>query len=417
MKLESLFPSTTHRGLRERWLAGRHCVEHGDVARLGALLDVPLNVHEFVPRAAYYCTFSAFTADRQGELVPLHSISADHALQLFERGHTIQCSGAYPGSQSANAGAELCRELGIPHASASVRYIFSPPNVEDAFGWHFDTANVIAVQLSGTKRWQLAQNEDVRFPHRAGHPSQPVRGPLNDLPGFSPRGYGPRRFDKSALGDATHVEMVPGSVLFNPGGQWHRTSGVGNEGSCSVSFLFEPDSWLKLLVRGLVSTLVEDATWRAPALQITAPGTGRDEARAMLAERLESLKAQILDLTARDLLERAYESHLSRVPEDGAAWFRLDPTAHGSIERNANGSWQLSLVSEGSDTAVEIGDSLVAACQWILASECVPFSTSALLLATSPTPHDVGQDWVDRVTTLLSVFETLGALEPVDPPD
>jgi len=416
MKLECLFPSMKPQDLRARWLAGEHHVEHGDLARLDELLDIPLTIHELAPRVAYHCTFSAFEADSKGELVPLHGISADHAMQLFDRGYTIQCAGAYPGSRSAAIGPEICRQLGIPHASTSIRYIFSPAGAADAFGWHFDTANVIAVQLRGTKRWQLARNDDVRFPHRAGHPSQPVRGPLNNLPGFSPpSGYGPRYFDKSALANATSVELAPGSVLYNPGGLWHRTSGVGGEGSCSISFLFEPDSWLKLFVRGLTSALMEDATWREPALQITAPGHGRSAARAAFADRLERLAVVVRGLTAEALLERAYDSQLSHLADD-AAWFRLDPTATASIERAADGSWRLCVVSDGSETDVELGDSLVTACQWILASESVPFSTSALLLATSLSPQSMGQDRVERVVALLSALDTLGVVERIDGP-
>lgn len=415
MEHHDLFPSTTIEQLRECWLEGRHHVEHGDVARLGELLDAPLRPQEFIPRAAYYCTFSAFKANGDGELAPLHSISADHALQLYERGHTIQCAGAVRGTRSAEWSAELSRQWGIPHVSASVRTIFSPPNAVDAFGWHFDTANVIAVQLSGSKRWQLAPNEDLRFPHRAGHPSQPVRGPLNGLPGFSPRGYGPWSFDTSSFRDATRVELVPGSVLFNPGGQWHRTSSVGAQGSCSVSFLFEPDSWLKLLVRGLVSTLIEDAQWREPALGLTAPGAGRAVATAAFVNRVEGLKALVQELDAAELLQRAHDSHLSR-DVDGAGPLRLAPAARAGIEQAVDGQWRLSVVDgDGASTDLEVSAALVPSCRWILDSEHVPFSMSTLVLATSPSPENIEPDWIDRVTALISVLETLGVVDALPP--
>lgn len=412
MDLETLFPSLPAAGLRECWLAGRHHAEHGALARVAELLDAPLEPYEFIPRAAYGCEISAFKANEEGELAPLHSIGGQHALQLYQRGHTIQCAGAVAGFRAARCGAQLCRDLGIPASSVSIRTIFSPPNAVDAFGWHFDTANVIAVQLHGSKRWQLAPNEDVRFPHRAGHPSQPVRGAINRLPGITPRGYGSPTFDTSGFGDATEVRMVPGSALFNPGGHWHRTSSVGAQGSCSVSFLFEPDSWLSVFVRGLVSTLLEDPTWREPALGITAPGSERARATEAFGRHLARLATQVQQLDPAEVLERAYESHLLHVAEDSAR-VRLASAVTARIERVADGSWRLYVADEdGESTSVELSEALVPVARWILGSEGVPFSTSSVLLATASGLHDADPSWVGTVSTLLSVLETLGVVEP-----
>ena len=155
MKLGQLFPPLSAADVRAHWLSGDHVCHHGDPARLPDLADMVTDLREFVQRFAYHCTFSAFRADSAGELAPLHGITADQALLLYGRGHTIQCAGTHDPRLTP----PLCRELGIPHVNTTIRHIFSPPDAVDAFGWHFDTANVIAVQLAGSKRWQLADKD------------------------------------------------------------------------------------------------------------------------------------------------------------------------------------------------------------------------------------------------------------------
>jgi hypothetical protein len=236
-----------------------------------------------------------------------------------------------------------------------------------------------------------------------------VRGPLNDLPGFSPATYGPRAFDKAALRDASSIRLTAGSALFVPGGEWHRTSSVGEEGSCSVSFLFEPDSWLKVVLRGLVSALVEDEAWREPALRIASPGRPRGDVRARLGEQLERLRARLARLDTDEVLERAYDSYLASVADEREL-FQLDPSVRAGLDQRVDGRWCLSVATDPAGIEVEVAEALVAACRWILASEAVPFSASAILFATVTAPHSSAPEHVERVVALLSVLETLGVL-------
>ncbi len=411
LRIGDVLPGISVDALLHAWLDARSLLVRGDPLRLGPLAALPHDPAQLLPCLDRRCTLSSFAADAQGRLVTRHELERDDALRRFEDGQSIQIAHAETHPPLANAGADLARELGFPASIVTTRIVYSPPGASDAYGWHFDGADVIVAQVVGSKQWQLADNPDVRHPHRAGHPDEPVRGPLDGLPGLSPPEYGPRRFDCSAFDTPRSVRLVAGTAMFVPSGMWHRTGAIGDTVSCSVSFMFQPDSWARLLARAMTSLLTADPRLRRPAVGLGLPGRARSDAHRELAAAVDRLHALVESLDVREVIERATSSRLAHLPASSTQ-FRLRHTANARIEAAEGGGCSLCC----DDIEVELGPTLVDPSRWMLASEGVPFSIAELLHATAEAPLRVDPAHVERVSVLVDALVQLEVLEPARRP-
>jgi ribosomal protein L16 Arg81 hydroxylase len=136
---------------------------------------------------------------------------------------------------------------------------------------HYDSNDLVILQIAGTKRWQVFDSPVVN----------PVPGTTKKAP--------PERL-RSVFDQVLH----PGDFLFLPAGHWHHCEN-GQHRSLHVCILFEPPSGRNLL-QTLVSKLSLDETFRRPLT--------RHSSVERLAEHENALRARIIDAIQALSLER-----------------------------------------------------------------------------------------------------------------
>lgn len=178
--------------------------------------------------------------------------------------------------------AELVDRLSATIGATVSTYAFYTPPGDDGVGAHWDMADVFALQVEGTKRWNLW---DV--PDGAGwHDSQTLRP---DRP-------------------ADHViELAPGDGLYIPAGMGHRAF-AGPEGSLHLSVTVSTTSH-----RAIVRTLLEEVLAGIPLLD-RLPVDG--DRLAPVAALLREVAAAADKADPAALLARAdrHERHISTTP-------------------------------------------------------------------------------------------------------
>ncbi|MFQ5566692.1 MAG: JmjC domain-containing protein, partial [Paracoccaceae bacterium] len=287
---------------------------------------------------------------------------------------------------------------GLPGARSFCRQIEAdlglPPDTVRATGWaspsasgatcHYDTDDIISVQLRGTKRFDLA--------------------PMPDLPQPTGRQYSPgtRLVDETypqmvngfpTWQDAAFesLEMAPGSVLFFQRGTWHRTHSGGD--SLSISFVLEPPTAAECVLRQLRDVMLQDPRWRKPLYGAWGSGPRSEAAHRETGELLAQVPEIARVIAPRNvamafmseeqrlaLIDR--ESRFQRIPN--AAIVAGTPSAEAVeadiVHRQEDGSEQrlatLTVPSLGLD-----------ALNWIAAQDA-PFRMDALAAEFPAIPFD-----------------------------
>jgi 50S ribosomal protein L16 3-hydroxylase len=119
---------------------------------------------------------------------------------------------------------------------------------------HFDRQENLSIQVIGRKRWQLAENRTVAFPHEnhalGTRPAKTLRRLARTWPTTMPEA-------------ARTVVMRPGSALFFPRGMWHATETLTT--SLSLTLIFPVPNWAQTLSAKLLERLTLDERFREPA--------------------------------------------------------------------------------------------------------------------------------------------------------
>lgn len=141
--------------------------------------------------------------------------------------------------------AQLCRalELEFSHAVQTNIYL-TPPNAQ-GFQTHYDTHDVLVLQVEGTKRWRLYDT--------------PVGAPFRGEQ-FTP--------DAVAAGDITaDLVMEPGDVLYVPRGLMHDAVNADLDGpSLHITTGILVRTWADFLLEA-----VSEAALKSPALRAALP--------------------------------------------------------------------------------------------------------------------------------------------------
>jgi len=167
-------------------------------------------------------------------------------------------------------------------APVSANLYYSPPNARSS-GLHYDTKDIFAVQLGGSKNWQVEQGKR-KYPSlwwdRPGNPRMPPPDPSQYL----------------------HHTVRRGDLLYIPAGHWHEAA-AGDGGSIHVSIGFRPMTVRETIVALLDHLSDEKIEHRAFAFGATDPRSGIwDEA---LAERCWGRAADRFTRFAQLLHDRA----------------------------------------------------------------------------------------------------------------
>lgn len=156
---------------------------------------------------------------------------------------------------------------------------------------HFDQNINFVLQISGTKKWWVAPNTNVKNPlvrHTLGHSADPELSSYSDS-----------EFPESFPDDASEYTLEPGSILFLPRGAWHKTEALAD--SISLNFTFTPATWVDLFTAALRGRLQQSSNWRE-----TADFVSDQELHVHAIEKFDLLLAELAkdapSWRARDIL-------------------------------------------------------------------------------------------------------------------
>lgn len=153
---------------------------------------------------------------------------------------------------------------------------------------HFDADCTFNLQLQGEKRWQVAQNESVSYPHR---PRLITERMIPDM-----ERYAAEPFPARMPSGGTRFTAKAGSVDYLPHGCWRATTCRAD--SFSLLFVLAGPKWYELFSREIEAELIQWADARRISL-IGAPGAGKSAAKI-----LARLKAMVSRMDADRLVER-----------------------------------------------------------------------------------------------------------------
>ena len=320
-------------------------------------------------------------AAKSSHMMPIDKRAAEYAYKMGLTIYLDNVTAVLPGA--AAFARQIEAELGLPPRSARVTAWASP--TESGAACHYDTTDVISIQLRGTKRFELA----------------PMAGPANP----TGRQYSPGAtqvvddaYPQMVDGfptwhDATFecLEMAPGSVLFFQRGTWHRTHAAGD--SLSVSIMLEPPTAADCILRQLRDVMFQDPRWRQPLYGAWGRGAQSEAAY----HEIEALLAHVTEIAGviapRDvaLAFMTEEQRLASI--DGESRFQRIPNATISAGTRSGDEVAVEIVrchEDGSEerlvtmTVPGLGLDVL---NWIVAQDA-PFRVDALAARFPDVPFD-----------------------------
>ncbi len=214
---------------------------------------------------------------------------------------------------------QLEAELGLHEGAVSMSGFASPR--DDGLNRHYDSAELISVQLAGTKRFHHAPVPEMPSP--TGGQYAPRAAPVDEL--YPQAGQGFPSPDRAVFAMAP---MAPGSVLFLPRGTWHYTQ--ASEPSLSISTVVDPPAALRCLLDQLRLLLLQDPQWRQPLFGAFADAPRAAVTRDAAAALLAGLPAIVARLTPDDLVPAPASIPWRLAHITPAARFQRTP--HGRVE-------------------------------------------------------------------------------------
>lgn len=174
---------------------------------------------------------------------------------------------------------QLRRDLGLSAQTHGRCLIYATP-AQGGTAPHFDQNINFVLQLSGQKKWWLAQNQHIQNPtvrHTMGLPVDPELKIYLDseMPTQMPP-------------DAKVIELKAGSLLFVPRGYWHSTH--AEKESLSLNFTFTEPTWIDLFTMALKTRLLQSAEWRASTQGVSDP-----EMRILAEQKFELLLEALIE--------------------------------------------------------------------------------------------------------------------------
>ena len=250
MGFRTIFPKNA--GFAKTHWPRRSLLHHGPLSRFEHLaaaseLSSPKALLDAMARRGF-----PLFVEREGE--PFHEVDvSSNDPSLFTKGATYTCFGV---ERFVPAVRELLDEikcdLELPSLTPTCHGYIS--GAAARIRAHFDRQENLSLQVVGKKRWQLAENRTVAFPHEnhalGTRPAKTLRRLSSQWPTRMPE---PTRT----------VLMRPGSALFFPRGMWHSTETVTT--SLSLTLIFPAPNWAQTLTTRLLERLTLEEQYREPA--------------------------------------------------------------------------------------------------------------------------------------------------------
>jgi 50S ribosomal protein L16 3-hydroxylase len=150
---------------------------------------------------------------------------------------------------------QMKSDLGISSRSFARCLVYAIPDGKGTAA-HFDQNINFVLQIHGTKKWTLANNNSVMNPmdrFTMGLPVDPEMMSYLNAP-----------MAETMPEETYSFELKPGSLLFVPRGVWHATHADGD--ALSLNFTFTAPAWMDLFLGALRSRLILSTEWRETAL-------------------------------------------------------------------------------------------------------------------------------------------------------
>lgn len=287
-------------------------VARGDTERLPpALLDPELNQFDALSRR-YKGVVSFFGDARSGHMVPVEGIDAAAPYRCGLSVYLTDVAPYFPEIDRMVRTLEF--ELGVNEGCARAGVFASPTS--GGISCHYDSVDVFSIQLQGTKKFDVAPVSDL--PHPCGFQYITGSRPIDDLYPQATEGF-PSWEDA----EFETVEMTPGTVLYMPRGNWHRTEAEGD--SIAVSIGMEPPSAAESVLEQLRLLLLQDPAWRQPLYGAWGAGGMSEAAIARATELMAELPGLVSTLDpalvptpkmseARQISEMTAESRVQHTP-------------------------------------------------------------------------------------------------------
>ncbi|MFQ5994641.1 MAG: JmjC domain-containing protein [Acidiferrobacterales bacterium] len=310
-----------------------------------------------------------------------------YAASLFTMGLTLSFEDVTPYIAGAiDFMRQLEQDLGINEGSARMTGWASPR--ENGSACHYDADDIIAIQLLGTKRFELAPVRELRAPY--GKQYSPGTMPFEDMYPQMTQGFPSWRGTEF---DA--IDMKPGTVLCFRRGMWHRTYASTN--SLAVSIAIRPATAMDCLIDQLRAVLLQDPRWRRPLYGAWGNKQEREAAFDRAKELIDEIPKITSTISPKDLiLPSLSESKLLAMLDQDSRFQRIPGTAISLVESNESKTEELQWIritlKDEKDTthtlsSIEIPTKYVALLNW-LASRKGPFCTRDLEMEFPAIPLD-----------------------------
>ncbi|NKE44894.1 hypothetical protein HB662_08895 [Roseomonas frigidaquae] len=258
--------------------------------------------------------------------------------------------------------ARFCRGLEQVYLHAVQANIYLTPPGAQGFRRHYDTHDVLVLQVEGEKAWRI-------------WPGQPFPNPTRRTPW--PGGIEP-------LAEAVNITLRPGDALYVPRGVLHDAATQDGEPSLHVTIGFMEPSFAEVL--RLAVDLLEESE---PALRAAFPTWRLAEGPGALAALAQPLAAKLAEAAA---LDRTALALLDRLAADQPALL-----ARGLFPKVPQADTRLRLAPGVLHALVPEPSGEGASLRWAGAPLALTNQEAAWVerLADGATPAELGEDSLD----------------------
>ena len=277
-----IYPQAPEQFFRRYWPRRTFLTHHRSTGQLSELLELPElgDLGLLLRRAAGLRVLATPpSAADESNNVPVDPHAASW---LFREGWGLQLGAVAARLPKLQTWLKaIFRDLGLPSLTFARCLIYATPRGGRTTA-HFDSNANFVVQITGRKRWRLAENRHVAEPT--------LRYSIVDPGGLAPelqaesRGPLPRRMPRRARS----FLLRPGSVLFVPRSSWHETRAESD--SVAVNFTFSQPTWSDVVSVALRHRLNADVRWRGLADGL---GSGDRRRKRAAMQRFEVLLAEL----------------------------------------------------------------------------------------------------------------------------
>ena len=307
--LESLFAPCSAEEFLSKYWPNKPFSTHGDPARLPEYLRSELLLSFDNLSANYHGRVAFGNAATTDKTVKAENVPTGLLRKMGLSLYLLDLPSNVPGTDKFLR--EVEQAFGAKEGIARIGAFAAP--VHNGVTSHFDSEEVISIQLEGVKRFYIAPMHEIPYPY--GMQFGPGYRAYDDL--YPQMSGGIPKVDNAEF---QCVEMRPGSVLFMPRGTWHRTEAT--QESLSVSIILRQPAPFEEILEQLRHTLLRDPEWRRPLYILDR---GDENLRKQIDTLLQDLPNACKTLSVDDILDNSLPELERMANLKETTWFQRVP--------------------------------------------------------------------------------------------